>query len=105
MDVTGTSRHLDNVYRAAWLRCRRATIPGTVTIDAPGAPPAARPWRTIWLSPRRTMRAILDGELRPTWVPVVGLASLNGALATIAVTLAEVQRFSILWPSAAWCCS
>jgi hypothetical protein len=45
--------------------------------------PVARPWRTIWFWPRDTMRAILDAEVRPSWVAVVGLAALHGALGTI----------------------
>jgi Yip1 domain len=41
----------------------------------------ARPWRTIWFSPRRTMRELLASEVRPGWTLVVGLAALHGALA------------------------
>lgn len=44
---------------------------------------AARPWRTIWFSPRRTMRELLAAEVRPGWTLVVGLAALHGALATL----------------------
>ena len=48
------------------------------------APIAARPWRTIWFSPRRTIRDLLASEVRPGWTLVVGLAALHGALATLA---------------------
>ena len=44
---------------------------------------AARPWRTIWFSPRRTMRELLASEVRPGWTLVVGLAALHAALATL----------------------
>jgi hypothetical protein len=47
------------------------------------APVTARPWRTIWFSPRRTMRELLAAEMRPGWTLVVGLAALHGALATL----------------------
>jgi hypothetical protein len=47
-------------------------------------PVAARPWRTIWFSPRRTMRELLSSEVRPGWILVVGLATLNVVLATLA---------------------
>jgi hypothetical protein len=47
------------------------------------APVTARPWRTIWFSPRRTMRELLVSEMRPGWTLVVGLAALHGALATL----------------------
>jgi len=39
------------------------------------APVMARPWRTIWFSPRRTMRELLASEVRPGWTLVVGLAA------------------------------
>jgi hypothetical protein len=42
------------------------------------------PWRTIWLSPRVTIRRILDAEERPNWIPVV-------ALATISVVITSLQ--------------
>ena len=43
----------------------------------------ARPWRTIWFSPRRTVQELLASEVRPGWTLVVGLAALHGALATL----------------------
>jgi hypothetical protein len=56
--------------------------PRSVQIEAqPAAFP--RPWRTIWFSPRRTIRALLDAEVRPSLVPVVALAALHQALAAI----------------------
>ena len=51
--------------------------------EAPHAPPIPRPWRTIWFSPRRTIRAIVEAEVRPSWVPVVALAALHQVLAAI----------------------
>jgi hypothetical protein len=45
--------------------------------------PTPRPWRTIWFSPRRTIRAVVDSEVRPSWVPVVALAVLHQVLASI----------------------
>jgi hypothetical protein len=50
-------------------------------VDA--VPVTARPWRTIWFSPRRTMRELLASDVRPSWTLVVSLASLHGALATL----------------------
>ena len=47
------------------------------------ATPAPRPWRTIWFSPRRTIRALVDADVRPSWVPVVALAVLHQVLASI----------------------
>ena len=38
------------------------------------APPPLNPWRTIWFSPRQTIRAIVDSDERPSLVPVVGIA-------------------------------
>jgi hypothetical protein len=56
-----------------------------MTSEIPDTPPvAARPWRTIWFSPRRTIRELLASEVRPGWTLVVGLAALHGALATLA---------------------
>ena len=31
------------------------------------------PWRTIWFSPRRTIRRLLDTEPAPDWMPLAGL--------------------------------
>lgn len=41
------------------------------------------PWRTIWFSPRRTIRAIIAAKVRPGWTPVVGLAIVASLLHTI----------------------
>jgi hypothetical protein len=51
------------------------------TLDAVSV--TARPWRTIWFSPRRTMQELLASDVRPGWTLVVGLAALHGALATL----------------------
>lgn len=55
--------------------------PDAEVLDA--APVTPRPWRTIWFSPRGTMRELLASEVRPGWTLVVGLAALHGALATL----------------------
>jgi hypothetical protein len=53
--------------------------------DIPDAPEltAPNPWRTMWFSPRWTIRRIVDAEVRPSWVPVVALAILNGAIRSL----------------------
>jgi hypothetical protein len=48
-----------------------------VLADSDGVEPSPRPWRTIWFSPRRTVRALVEAETRPSWVPVVALAALH----------------------------
>lgn len=37
------------------------------------APPPLSPWLSIWFSPRRTIRRIVDSEERPNWWPVIAL--------------------------------
>jgi len=59
------------------------------TIDA--APVRPQPWRTIWTSPRQTMRQLIASEARPSWSLVVGLAALHGALATMGGLAANGQ--------------
>lgn len=56
-----------------------ATVRRVVEPDAVPPPPAPQrsPWRTIWFSPRRTIRRIVDSDARPSWVPVVALAALT----------------------------
>src|SRR5215203_1526674 len=49
--------------------------------DAVSAP---SPWRTLWFSPRLTMRRIADNEIASTWWPVIALASLGQAAAMLA---------------------
>jgi len=41
------------------------------------------PWRTIWFSPRITIRRLLDAENRPSWIPVVALTAISSALTAI----------------------
>ena len=36
--------------------------------------PPASPWVSIWFSPRRTIRRVLDSEAPPAWWPVIALA-------------------------------
>lgn len=50
-----------------------------------------RPWRTIWFSPRLTMRQLIASESRPSWTLVVGLAALHGALSTLGGLAAKGQ--------------
>jgi hypothetical protein len=51
-----------------------------MTTDTLVLAPAASPWRTVWFSPRRTIRAIVDATERPSIVPVVALACITSAL-------------------------
>jgi len=45
------------------------------------APPfAPNPWRSIWFSPRLTVRQLIEADGRPSWVPVFFLACLAGVL-------------------------
>jgi hypothetical protein len=61
-----------------------ATVRRTVDDDAVPLP-ALSPWRTIWLSPRATIRRLVDAEVRPSWVPVVALAALHQAVMSLQV--------------------
>ena len=42
--------------------------------DDPPRPTVPSPWRTIWFSPRITIRQLIDADVRPSWVPVIVLA-------------------------------
>jgi Yip1 domain len=42
--------------------------------------PGPRPWRTIWFSPRVTIRSVLETAERPTWIPVVALAVASSVI-------------------------
>jgi hypothetical protein len=44
------------------------------------APPHPSPWVSIWFSPRRTIRGIVDSEAAPAWWPVVALTILGTAV-------------------------
>ena len=48
----------------------------TVELAATEDPTEPRPWRTMWLAPRQTIRNILDAENPPSWVLVLTLACL-----------------------------
>jgi hypothetical protein len=79
-------------------------------------PTTVNPWRTIWFSPRLTIRQRLDTEPPSNWLPlfmvVVGislLAPVNNWLAKSDATAADLTRlcaltaalgFSGLWPGA-----
>ena len=41
------------------------------------------PWRTLWFSPRQTIRRIVDAEVKPAWWPVVALAAIGQAIAAL----------------------
>jgi hypothetical protein len=57
---------------------------------------AFAPWRTIWFSPRRTMRRIVDSDARPNWVAVVALAAPAQAVAALQRDPADLT-FSVSW--------
>jgi len=44
---------------------------------------AQNPWRTMWFSPRVTIRRVLDAEARSSWVPVVALAAVSSAFGSL----------------------
>ncbi len=50
------------------------TLPTSATVN---------PWLTIWFSPRRTVRAIVDADVRPSLVPVIALVGLIYALSSL----------------------
>ena len=65
-------------------------------VDAVTPLPSPNPWVSIWLSPRKTIRSIVDAEAehRSDWRPVVafamvvqGIASLQTAGGTISVSM------------------
>lgn len=47
------------------------------TVVVPARP---NPWRTIWFSPRRTIREVNAADYPPTWAPVIGLSYVASAL-------------------------
>lgn len=51
--------------------------------------PAPNPWRTVWFSPRRTIREIVAAEERPNWIPVVVLTALVAGARALQVEPAE----------------
>ena len=51
---------------------------------APAEVPAElNPWRTIWFSPRVTVRYLIDAEEPPGWVPVFALGTIGSLLDTV----------------------
>lgn len=56
-----------------------------VAIDTPVTAPAPlpNPWRSMWFSPRDTIRRLLQAETRPSWVPVVVVAAVGTALGAL----------------------
>ena len=54
------------------------------SLAAPAEVPAAlNPWRTIWFSPRVTVRYLIDTEDPPGWVPVFVLGTIGSLLDTV----------------------
>ena len=47
--------------------------------------PAPSPWRTVWFSPRLTIRRVLATEPRPGWTGVIALAALHQIFASLQV--------------------
>ena len=45
--------------------------------------PGPSPWRTVWFSPRLTIRRILAAEPRPSWTGVIALAALHQVFASL----------------------
>jgi hypothetical protein len=46
-------------------------------------PAELNPWRTIWFSPRVTVRYLIDAEEPPGWVPVFALGTIGSLLDTV----------------------
>jgi hypothetical protein len=42
--------------------------------DDPPRAAVPTPWRTIWFSPRITIRRLIEADVRSSWVPVIVLA-------------------------------
>ena len=63
------------------------------TLSAAVTPPP-HPWRTMWFSPRITVRGILDVADRPSWMPVAVLAVASTAIAQIKADDAGVLSLS-----------
>src|SRR5262245_7418738 len=55
--------------------------------------PVPNPWKTMWFSPRVTIRSILIAEERPSWMPVVALAVASAVIA--AAQADESGAFSV----------
>lgn len=51
--------------------------------------PGPSPWRTVWFSPRLTIRRVLSTEPRPGWRAVIALAALHQILASLQVDPVE----------------
>lgn len=63
----------------------------------------ANAWWTIWFRPRWTVRWIVDGQVPPNWMPVVGLGAVgvlldvvNGWLAIPAAPRVDLARWSLI---------
>jgi hypothetical protein len=59
-----------------------------VDVDVASSP-GPSPWRTVWFSPRLTIRRVLAGEPRPSWTAVVALAALHQVFASLQVDPVE----------------
>jgi len=56
---------------------------GAVEVMSATIVPAPNPWRTMWFSPRITMRHLAAAETVPSWAPVVALAALSSAMGSL----------------------
>ena len=59
-------------------RWRVSPASADIPADSLAAQGLAAPWRTIWFSPRRTIRQLLAMEDPPSWTPVYAVAVLAG---------------------------
>lgn len=51
--------------------------------------PGSSPWRTVWFSPRLTIRRVLATEPRPSWTGIIALAALHQIFASLQVDPVE----------------
>jgi hypothetical protein len=54
-----------------------------VNEETAAASPHPSPWVSIWFSPRRTIRRIVDSDAPPNWWPVIGLVLLVNIFAVL----------------------
>ena len=74
---------MDSDNRSPWQvspACR-AELPVSDTLPTFDTP--LRPWRTIWFSPRQTIRQLCDIQPPPAWTPLYALACVVFALSVV----------------------
>jgi hypothetical protein len=54
-----------------------------------GSSSAPIPWRSVWFSPRLTIRQVLATDPRPSWTAVIALAALHQVFASLQVDPVE----------------